>query len=87
MVFVFFGGKWYNLALFEATKDKNIDFTALNAGKMKEQNIYFWHHLPHHAHGGRLIPARYVVPKINQYKRFTNYSLFGSKSMSSCDPY
>jgi hypothetical protein len=79
MVFVFFGGKWYNLALFEATKDKNIDFTALNAGKMKEQNIYFWHHLPHHAHGGRLIPARYVVPKINQYKRFTNYSLFGSK--------
>ena len=43
------------------------DFTALNAGIRRERKIYFWHHLYHRDHGGRLIPASYVVPKINQY--------------------
>ena len=57
-----------------------------DAGRMKEKNIYFWHHLYHHDHGGRLIPARYVVPKINQYIFFTFGSLFGSKSECCCDP-
>ena len=87
MVFVvFFGGKWYKNGLFGATTHKNIDFTALNAGIRWEKNIYLWYHLYHHDHDGRLIPARYVVPQINQYFFFTFGPLFGSKSLSCCDP-
>ena len=68
MVFVgFFGGKWYKNGLFEATTHKNTDFTALNAGIRREKNIYFCTHLYHRDHGGRLIPANYVLPKINEY--------------------
>ena len=88
MVFVgFFGGKWYNLALFEATKDKNIDFTALNAGIWWEKKNYFCTHLYHRDHADRLFPAIYVGAKINQYIFFTFGPLFGSKSGSCCDPY
>ena len=43
------------------------DLTALNAGIRREKNIYFWYHLYHRDHGGRLIPASYAVPKINEY--------------------
>ena len=68
MVFVgFFGGKWYKNGLFGATTHKYIGFTALNAGIRWEKNIYFWNHLYHHDHVDRLIPASYVVPKINEY--------------------
>ena len=88
MVFVgFFGGKWYNLALFEATKDKNIDFTALNAGIRWEKKIYSATHIYHYDHNSRLILAIYVSCRLNLYIFFTFGSLFGSKSGSCCDPY
>ena len=82
-----FRGKVVQNCLFGATTHKYIDFTALNAGIRWERKIYFWHHLYHRDHGGRLIPASYVVPKINQYIFFTFGPLFGSKSASCCDPY
>ena len=44
--------------------DDNLIF---DVGRTKEKNIYFWNHLYHHDHDGRLIPASYVVPKINEY--------------------
>ena len=87
MVFVvFFGGKWYKNGLFGATTHKNIDFTALNAGIRWEKNIYFWNHLYHHDHDGRLIPASYVVPKINEYLILRNIYFFAPKSLLMCIP-
>ena len=88
MVFVvFFGGKWYNLALFEATKDKNIDFTALNAGIRWEKKNYSANKLYHRDHNGLLILAIHIVCRLNLYIFFTLGSLFGSKRWSCCDPY
>ena len=57
------------------------DFTALNAGIRRERKIYFWNHLYHHDHDGRLIPASYVVPKINEYLILRNIYFFAPKSL------
>ena len=62
------------------------DFTALNAGIRRERKIYFWHHLYHRDHGGRLIPASYVVPKINQYLILRKIYFFTPKSLLMCIP-
>ena len=80
-LFAPFRGKVVQNCLFGATTHKNIDFTALNAGIRWERKIYFWNHLYHHDHDGRLIPASYVVPKINEYLILRLWRFFGPKSL------
>ena len=80
-LFAPFRGKVVQNCLFGATTHKNIDFTALNAGIRRERKKYFWHHLYHRDHGGRLIPASYVVPKINEYLILRNIYFFAPKSL------
>ena len=58
----------------------------INAGR-EEKKIYSANKLYHRDHIGLLILAIYIVCRLNQYKCFTNYPLFGSKSRSCCDPY
>ena len=85
-LFAPFRGKVVQNCLFGATTHKNIDFTALNAGIRREKNIYFWNHLYHHDHDDHLIPASYVVPKINEYLILRLLGFFGPKSLLVCIP-